>query len=353
MFICGGFSETTLALQMTAVVIALLLSWTAVGNRSLRHPGEVRLPIRLRHPGEVRLPIRLRHPGEVRLPIRLSRILVVSFMATAASVLVVCVAPGNAIRQAGLGPPAMAAAAIAKAIWYAALWPERFLVLKAPTAVSVFAAGWLVARLNPSSNVGVAVFQRRIIMCLLAAAALLTMSFLPTAYALNGFPPSRVLIVPQYVLVLAVLACGCSCAALACVTRPGSRTLRSFELLLFTLLIAAPLWSVYGTFQSHADAARYAMLWDRRDRRLRAAAQAGQLDVVLDPLPEHLAIPGVASGSPAEDALIARFYGFRSVREDRVHQRAVVFGAQKWSSILAAPETMLAVSRRILSRILK
>src|ERR1035438_5093697 len=83
MFICGGFSETTLALQMTAVVIALLLLWTAVANRSLRHP------------------------GEVRLPIRLSRILLVSFMATAASVLVGCLARGNAIRQAGLGPPAM------------------------------------------------------------------------------------------------------------------------------------------------------------------------------------------------------------------------------------------------------
>ena len=95
-------------------------------------------------------------------------------------------------------------------------------------------------------------------------------------------------------------------------TRPGTLTVRAFQLLICSLLISAPLWSLYQTFQLHADAVWYAKLWDRRDRRLRAARQAGQSDVVVDPLPDDLAIPGSIAGIP--QISVAEFYGFRSAK---------------------------------------
>jgi hypothetical protein len=169
---------------------------------------------------------------------------------------------------------------------------------------------------------------------LLAAAALLTMSFLVSTYSLQYFPPSRVLIVPQFVLALAVLACGWSCAGLASLAPPGTLAVRAFQLLICALLIGTPLWCMYETLQWRADAVWYAKLWDRRDQRLRATAQAGQSVVVLDPLPTDLvrlphadlvirpAIqPNDDQGIAAEAQFMGRFYGLESVRYSRAQYR--------------------------------
>jgi hypothetical protein len=307
LFVCGGFSETTLALQMTAVVVALLLSWTAAGNRPLR------------------------------------RLLVVSLIATAASALVVVLAPGNALRQAEIGPPSAKAAAAARALWYALLVTIRFFIWKPATAASVFAAGWLVARSGRSSIAGATVVRRRTAVCLLAAAALLTISFLPAAYVFPYFPPSRLLIAPQFILVLAVFACG---AAAANATLPGNLIARAFPLLACTLLVGAPLWSTRETFQTRLDAARYAMLWDRRDQRLRTAAQAGQLDVVLDPLPMDLALQrGLPDGVSWERQYIALFYRLRWVRGD-AHSSDEPWTHESWTRFID-PENFASAIRDI------
>jgi hypothetical protein len=92
------------------------------------------------------------------------------------------------------------------------------------------------------------------------------------------------------------------------------------------LLIGAPLWSLYQTWQLRTDAVWYAKLWDRRDRRLRADAKAGKSSVVLDPMPKDLArlpnqdlaiLPYVSDANDWENDAIARFYGFESVRYSR------------------------------------
>jgi hypothetical protein len=182
-----------------------------------------------------------------------------------------------------------------------------------------------------------ALFQRRVghwaVVGLFAAAALLSISFLPTAYATSWFPPSRTLIVPQFILVLAVFAVGYGGAALAAVTRPRTLALRFFEVLVCTLLIAAPLWSVYQTFQLHADAAWYAKLWDRRDRRLRAAASAGQAEVILDPLPLDLAIPGSIAGFP--NPMLDEYYGFRKVTNRPIRLAENSWVHEAWFFVIA------------------
>jgi hypothetical protein len=318
MFICGGFSETTLAVQVTGVLLALGLSWTHAEYRSL------------------------------------GRTLVVCFGATMVSALVVVLAPGNFARAGWMGPPAPAPAAVARSFWNAGLWTVRFFFWRPAAAISVFAAGWLVASLNPSPGVDVAMFQRqvqrRLTKGLFAALALLVASFFPVAYILGIFPQSRILIVPQFLLVLTVFACGCSCAAVLNVTQPGTLAVRSFHVFLCTVLIGAPLWSVYQTFQSRTDAARYAMLWDRRDQRLRAAARAGQLDVVLDPLPEDLALArGIRV--PFENPDIARFYGFRSVTQVGSHNPVAEAWTQEAWTTLTGPEYLPHAIRGFLRRI--
>ena len=321
MFVCGGFSETTLAVQITAVAMALLL-WRT--DRALR------------------------------------RILVVCFIATLASALVVCLAPGNGVRQGAIGPPTPVAAAVGEAIWNAALWTGRFFILKTATAVSVFAAGWLAARAGLRSRGSDSPLMRSVMSSarnqgvgFLAATALLTMSFLPVAYVIHVYPPSRALIVPQFVMVLALFACGSSCAAVIGVPQFGARAVRSFELLVCSVLIAAPLWSVYETIPLHTDAARYAMLWDRREHRLRAASRAGQLDVVLDPLPEDLAlVRGIAI--PSENGDIARYYGFRSAKEDASHQpSAEPWTREAWTKLRPEylPDDIRGFLRRIRRKI--
>jgi hypothetical protein len=265
---CSGFSETTLALQAGIAGMALLWARTHPGNPSLR------------------------------------RIAAVSFIATLISGLVVILSPGNAHRLRVYSSPAKPVPALMQALWLSMLWTARFFLWKPAAAVSIFAAGWLVARWIPSKNDRETIW-RRMILGLFATGTLLTMSFLPAAYSIKFFPPSRVLIVPQFVLVLAVFGCGCIAAAVAD-PRMGTLAVRSFQLLICTVLIGAPLGSLYETFRLHADAARYAKLWDRRDQRLRAM----RFHVVLDPLPKDLAIPGMGDLKHTE---IAAFYGFSSV----------------------------------------
>ena len=108
---------------------------------------------------------------------------------------------------------------------------------------------------------------------------------------------------------------------------------------------------MYETVRSHTDAARYAMLWDRREQRLRAASRAGQLDVVLDPLPEDLAlVRGIAVPSANDD--IARYYGFRSAKEDASHQpSAEPWTQEAWTKL--RPEYLPDAIRNFLRRILK
>jgi hypothetical protein len=302
LFICGGFSEASLAVQTIAVIVALGLSWTSA-NRSLH------------------------------------RILVVSFAATVASAAAVYLAPGNIVRQGWIGATSPWPTAIVRAWWNAGACTVRFIVWRPAPAFSAFAAGWLVTKWNASSLDGAAAFrqvQHGARVYLPTALVILAASFLPAAFALSDYPPSRAWIVPQFVLVLAVFACGCSCAAAPAEMR--ILTARSLQVLFYTLLIAAPLWSLFQTVERHADAAWYAKLWDRRDGRLRAYVRAGQLDVVLDPLPEDLGLSRRLS-IPKESPDVASFYGLRTSREDKSNQDGVEpFRREWWWTRVAYPQ---------------
>jgi hypothetical protein len=295
LFMGGGFSETAMVVQVTAALIALLLPsvGVAVGGRSVH------------------------------------RILLVGFAAGVAAAMAVSLAPGNFARQNAIGSHPTIVAAAGLALWYTLLFTVRFLVWKSLTAACVFASGWMLANSKPfgSATMETAVLRRRTGICFLSTVALLTVSFLPAAYTLGTFLPSRALIVPQFILVLAVFAGGWSWAAIMNAAPPGTLAVRCFQLLAGTLIFVAPLWSVYQTFLSHTDVARYAHLWDRRDQYLRAAHQAGQSDVILDPLPEDLALVG-GNGLGTGDVRIADFYGFRSVR----YSQAVYWPAEPWTT---------------------
>jgi hypothetical protein len=102
------------------------------------------------------------------------------------------------------------------------------------------------------------------------------------------------------------------------------------------VIASAPLWSVYQTFHLQKDAARYANLWDRRDQRLRAAAQAGQSVVVLDPLPVDLATVLPVGDADLEGRLVAQFYGLRRVQAQVAFYRPVEpWIAEGWTRLLA------------------
>jgi hypothetical protein len=145
---------------------------------------------------------------------------------------------------------------------------------------------------------------------IVTACVIITLPFCYFAsfYAQNGNPPARSLIVPGAILIGYLLFVGYTFRGrLQRVAEPG-------RLVISALVVLVSIRVVLLHLPEQARAAEYAALWDAEDQQIRASRDAGQLDVVVPPLPQNL---GEDFVTPDRDnwfnICVARYYGVRSI----------------------------------------
>jgi Family of unknown function (DUF6056) len=252
LFIAGGLSETTLAVQGAMAGVALLF---------------------------------VLRDGQRR------RIAIAGLAATLLALTIIATAPGNEVRSK-IQPfrESLLDASVA-ALRHAYDFVGVHLFLEGAALIVILAAGALIGR-----RFSRAAWARA------AAIALLcyVVSFVPSAWAISASPPPRALYVANFCIVAAVFVAG---GALGQTFRPRGLALGVLALL--------PLWSAYSTMRTIPEAARGAAHVDAIERLLHE--RRGQ-DVVLQSpwaLSSHWAGPDPTHSS---NRCISRYFGLKSLQ---------------------------------------
>ena len=291
-FLMGGFSETFVGLQTGAMAL-----WMA---------------------GILVLPGRSRRGESLWLS-------VAGLLGSLLALLVVAMAPGNAVRQSALPEQAQLAQIVERSwkdmyIFLARVGRDHtigvFLALSLPAAWAFFAGAQRGEFSREERN--------RSLMFLIGlpfvTAALVLVTILPYEYAVSSYPDERVLITTQFVLGLGLLTWGLVFGELA--ARVSHRRIGSVGRVISTagglLLLAVFLATAVQTFRALREplpaAWAYAEAWDRRDRDLRLAA-ADDVETIAAASLRHMGGLAELGRDPSEwiNRCIAWTYGLDQV----------------------------------------
>ena len=287
-FLIGGLSEITVAAQAAALGLTGLFFFLPGGQRLRR----------------------------AALPI-----LAAGLLGSLASLAVIAMAPGNAVRAMGLPPPAplfdVARMALANTLIIISRW-ARSAPLQAAVALGIpFLAALLVDSAPKIST--------RSLLFILGSSALASFFLIlacaaPAAYSLSAEPPDRAMIIPIFFLVLGLAVWGCTLGLAARqvldrITHPMTKLVPlATGLLLIGLILAGPLYSSVRIATLFAPARERAAAWDRRDAEIRSAVQAGARSLVVDQIKDLTKV-----GDFYEDPnflvnrAVAEYYGLDSI----------------------------------------
>ena len=241
------------------------------------------------------------------------------------ALLVVAMAPGNAVRQSALPEQSQWAEIVTRSwkdmyIFLARVGRDHtvgvFLALSLPAAWA-FAAGARAGEFSTEE-------RNRSLMSLigipLVTAALVLATILPYEYAVSSYPDARVLITTQFVLGLGMVswALVLGWAAARAVHRRVGAIVRALSAAGGLLLLAVFLAAAVQTFRAIREplpvAQAYAEAWDRRHQDLRLAA-AEDVETVAAASLRHMGGLAELGRDPAEwiNRCIAWSYGLDQV----------------------------------------
>jgi len=258
-FFAGGLSETTLAIQGGALGLSILAVW-------FFSPTDQR---------------------KKNLPM-----LITALLASIIALVVVFIAPANAMRINAFGPSPALMDVFSYSLIYA--WDfmrETFKSLPTPTLMSLIAAMSLGVGLwkeeSPFAN-------RKTFMLSLIAIPLITyllifFSMLPSMYGQHTYPGARSLMASRSIMVSGLMGIGLILGLglrMGINKLPaGQKALLFAPLISFLLLLASSLYPLYTAnktmteltplYRSHAE------IWDQRDAQIRQSVAAGETDLVV------------------------------------------------------------------------
>jgi hypothetical protein len=297
--ISGGFAEiydaTQAALLALVLVLALLLS--ARANRG-----------------------------------RLGLVLGTALAGAVIALTIVVLAPGNLTRQVATGQTTSLARVIPLALRNGLAFVVKFLTLNYAWALvsllTAFLAGWWLdpAPAKPAARLRLTelwaqAWFRGLILLPLSALLMAVAACAPSAYAINAYPDVRGLIVPQSLLVVAMLLSGALLAVglrrvgrlPADARHPFLSRALPFAILAAVLLLSAA--STLSTFQQAPDFQAYAQSWDIRQAVLLDGLRQGQTDITVVGLNNRF---GIADLRIEPDywvnGCMASYYGFSAIR---------------------------------------
>ena len=238
--------------------------------------------------------------------------LLIPAVITAIIALVIMVAaPGNTLRQ-GLFPPTHAPVALLTQSFIYTGAIIISLILIAPLTIPLtLTLSAIVAYNQPKMEIT----RRFLRICMgltaVAAFGLIFLITVPAIYATSTAPPARVLIIPQFILICALVVIGYLVGLYA--RKSSRRPLRLiFAGLIGLLLIVGPLLTAGSLIALTPKLNTYALEWDQRDAQIRAAAEQGQQTITVAPLSVDVAsLTGL--DTLATEGCAAPYYGVQSL----------------------------------------
>ena len=210
-FTASGFSEMFGALQMAALIL-LALAVIAFGSSSTKRS--------------------------------LLPALVASLLGSGLGMAVVILAPGNQVRAANFPPPPQLLALLGLALQFtadflrAALLRDPLSLLAAAAIPAALGSGWLWPTAS-AARFSTRALAATLLLTPVAGAALLAAAFAAPAFGLSAAPPARALIVPAFVLVMALVTWGFALGGL--VRRIAPNGVKGPASIVFQVALAAAL----------------------------------------------------------------------------------------------------------------
>lgn len=246
-FFMGGLNETFTTLELSGIVLALLLVM-ATGSRQARKS--------------------------------IGGFLLGGAVGAGAAMLAVIGAPGNAFRQAYYPPPPGVAGVVTIALsnfWLYLGWlvasPVRWMAILAAAAVSGYVGLRRPAKWIPRWQAPLA---------FAVGLGFMYVSFLPAAYGLSDSPPERTLMIPSFMLAVAVMLAAFTTARRSA-QRRGITFQRRLEAAVLVLAVGAVVastgWSDLRLLAKQPEFARYAAHWDTTNAQILDARSAGKTEV--------------------------------------------------------------------------
>ncbi|HEX7394298.1 MAG TPA: DUF6056 family protein [Anaerolineaceae bacterium] len=264
-FVCGGFTEAFIAMQVTFFGLALLAVFGIGRQEDSR---------------------------------RLCPILAAALAGSLIAMLIVLAAPGNQVRQGAVGQAPGLVRIITFSLHNAAFIIGKFFIQNpfwSLLAIGVpFLAGWVFS--TPGSTQQIhwnpgelwrERWLRGFLSILLAVFILVTAACAPVVYALDAYPDDRAIIIPLFMIVTGGM---CASALLGNGLRQGGilpdplekpAIGRAIKAGLAAALLAAVAISLFQTVQKVSDFQSYASAWDQRSAYLQQAVKNGRGDVTV------------------------------------------------------------------------
>ena len=220
---------------------------------------------------------------------------------------IVALAPGNQVRQEGLGRSEFPRA-IADAVDFTAGWLR--LTFARPHAVVL---GLLLLVPVLLAQRASRTTYRRALAALPLGLLVILASMVPAFYALSSNPPGRAQVIPQYVVVVLVAVVGWQLGLLASGRLGGLAAAAALAM----LLVLGPLLTTAQLLLQLPTARAYAATWDARDLDVRGQRDRGVRDVTVEPLPSTGMVRNLEFVGPRRDdwfnQCVARFYGVGTI----------------------------------------
>jgi hypothetical protein len=259
-FVAGGFSETYVATQTTALFLGLMIGTIYLSSAFKR----------------------------LALPL-----IVAGLAGSVMALLLIILAPGNSVRRAYFPPSPDLLTTIGTSVSGA----FEFITasLSGTIGLALIFSIWtfyfyLRAAYKASSYLGLKRFIQSLVILSLSGFILITSAFAPASYAMSISPPSRALVIPTFILVCIVVGYGSligfAFVRVRSVREMNDRALHLFGfVVMFVLLILGPIASTRDVFALAPVANDLANIWDKRDQAIRAANLQGVSELEVPVLP--------------------------------------------------------------------
>jgi hypothetical protein len=304
-WVAGGLSETFVTLQITLIVLAILFSY-GVAARAIWQR-------------------------------RVLPVLLAGLAGSLLALLLIALAPGNAVRQEFF-TPAPNMVTLAKWTLYHALSfvysiPRQGRLVLPVLMVIALLAAWLV---HPPDDPPERVQDLRryltsklqwVVLCAIAGYVLVMSALLPSLFSRSKPPPERALIIPYFVC-LCLIACGSYLLGLF--LRQLAPTFQFKRIFVFLaplvvsgLLLVGPLRTAWHTFGKVPQAHAFVQAQEQREQRIRDAVAQGRAEIEIPYLGRNEALGCDDAVSITADwtvSAMSKYYGITIRLEEPAEQ---------------------------------
>jgi hypothetical protein len=238
--------------------------------------------------------------------------------------IIVWLAPGNEVRQAGLPPHPPLLDALTRGLTDGVDTTRLFLQEPAVLVIGLVAA---VVAFCVTKRPGVArssaeeALARDMFIALVLMQGLITVSFAVGHYFLRDALPDRAWVTAQVTVMVTIAYVGYRLGAYASSQMPvesSANLARAAAVIVGAIVIAIAGSTLLGQVAHRDELSTIATAWDDRDAQIRAAHDAGEMNLVVEELDSETNLYDVSRNPELwSNVCVADYYGIETIRSQR------------------------------------